>query len=138
MAGRRTTLHRCLPCVLRTTASPHLRSYTTTQLPSPPIYRTRYTHSSLTAPFAQVLHDQCGVAEKPELWSALPHMLALTLTLPKWGSVKPDLSQDTITGNLHCMALAVRMPRAYYARAVRVPCTVHTPCACHAHAVHTL
>ena len=55
----------------------------------------------------QVLHAQCGVAEQPQLWSALPYMLALSFTLPKWASVKPDLAQDTVTGNLHCMGLAV-------------------------------
>ena len=59
------------------------------------------------AQLQQVLHDQCGVSDSQQLWSTLPYMLALTFTLPKWGSVKPDLSQDTITGNLHCMALAV-------------------------------
>ena len=46
-------------------------------------------------------------SEQQQLWSTLPYMLALTFTLPKWAAVKPDLSQDTITGNLHCMALAV-------------------------------
>jgi hypothetical protein len=46
------------------------------------------------AQLQQVLHDQCGVSDSLQLWSTLPYMLALTFTLPKWGSVKPDLSQD--------------------------------------------
>ena len=45
----------------------------------------------------QVLHEQCGVAEQPQLWSALPYMLALSFTLPRWSSVKPDILQDSVT-----------------------------------------
>ena len=45
------------------------------------------------AQLQQVLHEQCGVSDSQQLWSTLPYMLALTFTLPKWASVKPDLSQ---------------------------------------------
>ena len=51
------------------------------------------------AQLQQVLHDQCGVSDSLQLWSTLPYMLALTFTLPKWGSVKPDLSQDRPHGH---------------------------------------
>ena len=53
------------------------------QRPSPAVagsltYGFRLPHIRL-----QVLHAQCGVAEQPQLWSALPYMLALSFTLPK-------------------------------------------------------
>ena len=77
-----------------------------------------------------MLHDQCGVSDQPQLWSTLPYMLALTFTLPTWASVKPDLSQDTITGNLHCMALAVHallsMVENHDPRLKQQPVSLHT------------
>ena len=45
----------------------------------------------------QLLREQCGVEGRPQLWSALPCMLALSFTLPRWSSVKPDILQDSVT-----------------------------------------
>ncbi len=41
------------------------------------------------------------------LWSMLPYMLALMLSLPAWASAAPQLATDTVAGNLHTLAYAL-------------------------------
>ena len=64
--------------------------------------------ADMDAPLAQLLADRAGIPpEDSTAWASLPYALALMLTLPEWAMVMPNLAEDGVSGNVHCIVHAV-------------------------------